>query len=124
MDEQEDERAQTSQTVPELPPRRARTSPTTSRIGSTIQEGVTPSTIHEITAKTKPRTARPSSSRFYVSAALTPATVFQDRRECHVNRRAGRSWAETNVAQTRRHCPGSRSRMNETRIDDRAALGS
>jgi hypothetical protein len=47
---------------------RARTSPTRSKIGNTIQDGVTPSTIHETTAKTRPSAASASNNRLHVSA--------------------------------------------------------
>jgi len=73
-----------SQTVPELPSRRARTSPTRSKIGNTIQDGVTPSTIHETTAKTRPSAASASNNLLHASAEPTRTTVSQHRHECHV----------------------------------------
>ena len=47
---------------------RTRISPMTSKIGKTTHEGVTPSTTHEVTAKTKPTAASPSKSRLHDSA--------------------------------------------------------
>jgi len=72
-----------SQTVPEVLPRRARRSPTRSKIGNTTHEGVTPSTIHDVTAKIRPRNASATKSRFHESARRTRPTVAQDRRKCH-----------------------------------------
>ena len=65
--EQEHEGGQSEQDGSGGPPLRARTSPTARRIGNTTQEGVTPSTIHEVTAKARPRSASATSSPFQAS---------------------------------------------------------
>jgi hypothetical protein len=53
-----------SQTMPELPPLRARTRPTTRKIGNTIHDGVIPSMIQEATPRPRLRTASASRERF------------------------------------------------------------